>query len=37
LREMVSMIRKVPSVLGDGKKTITEKEHEVASKLRYWS
>jgi N-acetylneuraminate synthase len=37
LREMVSMIRKVPSVLGDGKKTITKKEHEVASKLRYWS
>lgn len=36
LREMVNMIRKVPMVLGDGKKRITVKESGVAEKLRYW-
>jgi len=36
LREMVNMIRKVPLVLGDGEKRITEKEKEIAGKLRYW-
>lgn len=36
LRDMVGMIRKIPVVLGDGQKRITEKEVGVASKLRYW-
>ncbi len=36
LELMVSQIRKIPVVLGDGTKTITDKEKEIASKLRYW-
>lgn len=36
LRDMVAMIRKIPVVLGDGKKRITAKEAGVAGKLRYW-
>lgn len=36
LQNMVSQIRKVPGILGDGVKTITDKEHQVAGKLRYW-
>jgi len=36
LRDMVAMIRKIPVVLGDGEKRITEKEVGVAGKLRYW-
>ena len=34
---MVNQIRKVPTVLGDGVKRITEGEQAVARKLRYWS
>ncbi len=36
LELMVSQIRKIPIVLGDGKKRITDKEKEIAGKLRYW-
>ncbi len=35
-KQMVDTIRKVPSVLGDGIKKITDGEREVAKKLRYW-
>jgi N-acetylneuraminate synthase len=37
LRSMVTMIRKIPVVLGDGEKRITVKEVGVAGKLRYWN
>ena len=33
---MVTQIRKIPVVLGDGVKRITEAEQAVARKLRYW-
>lgn len=36
LDQMVSQIRKIPIVLGSPDKQITEKEHEIARKLRYW-
>jgi len=36
LELMVSQIRKIPIVLGDGTKQITDKEKEIAGKLRYW-
>lgn len=36
LRTLVQQIRKVPTVLGDGVKHITETEKTVAKKLRYW-
>jgi len=36
LNIMVSQIRKIPVVLGDGDKHITDKEKEIAGKLRYW-
>ncbi len=36
LELMVSQIRKIPIVLGDGTKKITDKEQEIAAKLRYW-
>ena len=36
-RRMVNMIRKIPVVLGDGHKKITEDEEKVAKKLRYWN
>lgn len=35
-RSMVTQIRKVPRVLGDGVKRITKTEEFVAKKLRYW-
>ena len=35
-RSMVTQIRKIPVVLGDGVKRITEAEQAVAHKLRYW-
>lgn len=37
LRTLVEQIRKVPLVLGDGVKRITDGEKIVAKKLRYWS
>lgn len=33
---MVEQIRKIPAILGDGVKRITEGERAVAKKLRYW-
>lgn len=36
LRQMVSQIRKIPVVLGDGEKRITDGEVKIAEKLRYW-
>ena len=36
LKNLVSMVRKVPIVMGDGVKTITEQEKDMAKKLRYW-
>ncbi len=36
LELMISQIRKIPVVLGDGKKHISDKEKEIAGKLRYW-
>lgn len=37
LESMVAQIRKIPTVLGDGVKRITEGEAAVAKKLRYWT
>jgi len=36
LETMIEQIRKIPLTLGDGVKRITEGEHAVAKKLRYW-
>ena len=36
LNNLVSMVRKIPIVMGDGVKTITEQEKDIAKKLRYW-
>ena len=36
LRNLGETIRKVPIVLGDGKKVITDQEKVIAKKLRYW-
>jgi N-acetylneuraminate synthase len=36
LEELVSIIRKIPSVIGNKEKNIFECEIEVAKKLRYW-
>ncbi len=36
LETMVNQIRKIPAVLGDGVKRITDGERSVAKKLRYW-
>lgn len=36
LRRLVSMVRKVPIVLGDGQKKEIKGEKDVALKLRYW-
>jgi len=35
-KTMVEQIRKIPNVMGDGVKRITEEEAKVAKKLRYW-
>tara|TARA_Y100000589_G_C27174677_1_gene638204 strand:+ start:111 stop:947 length:837 start_codon:yes stop_codon:yes gene_type:complete len=37
LLQLVSMIRKLPICLGDGKVKILEKERSIAKKLRYWT
>jgi len=36
LRSLVSQVRKVPLVMGDGIKRTTAGEKKVAEKLRYW-
>jgi len=35
-KQLVDTIRKVPNVMGDGVKKLTEQEKDVAKKLRYW-
>ncbi len=37
LRTLVNSIRKLPIILGDGKKRIIKKELEISNKLRYWN
>lgn len=37
LETLVNQIRKIPEVLGDGVKRITDGEQAVSNKLRYWS
>ena len=37
LKQLTSIIRKLPKILGNGEKVILKKEFEVAKKLRYWS
>ena len=37
LKQLISSLRKIPKMMGDGKKSILEKEYEVAKKLRYWT
>ena len=36
LKQLTTIIRKLPKILGSGEKTILSKELEVAKKLRYW-
>lgn len=36
LKRLVTIVRKIPVVLGDGVKRVTEGEKAVAKKLRYW-
>tara|TARA_Y100000589_G_scaffold331312_1_gene384277 strand:+ start:3391 stop:4254 length:864 start_codon:yes stop_codon:yes gene_type:complete len=37
LKQLSSIIRKLPKILGSGEKVILKKELEVAKKLRYWN
>ena len=37
LKQLSTIIRKLPLILGNGEKTILSKELEVAKKLRYWT
>ena len=36
-RQLVSICRKLPNILGNGEKVILEGEREIANKLRYWN
>ena len=36
LRNLMTILRKLPNILGNGKKEILEKEIPIAKKLRYW-
>ena len=36
LKQLITMINKIPVVLGNGEKVITEEEKNIAKKLRYW-
>ena len=36
LRQLSSILRKLPGILGSGEKVILPQEYEVAKKLRYW-
>ena len=36
LKTLVSQVRRMQGILGNGKKNITETEHVIAKKLRYW-
>ena len=35
-RQLTTILRNIPSILGDGEKRILEEEEEIATKLRYW-
>lgn len=35
-RQLTTILRNVPSILGDGKKSILKEEETIATKLRYW-
>ena len=35
-RQLVQILRNMPSILGDGEKRILKEEESIASKLRYW-
>ncbi len=37
LRQMCGILRKLPLILGDGKKRILDQELNIAKKLRYWN
>lgn len=36
MRELVNVVRKIPTVLGNGKRSILTEEEKIATKLRYW-
>ena len=36
IRELVNVVRKIPIVLGNGKRRILSEEEKIATKLRYW-
>ena len=36
-RQLCEIIRKIPPIIGDGKKKILDKEFDIAKKLRYWN
>jgi len=36
-RQLTSVCRKIPKILGDGKKRFIEEEKLMANKLRYWN
>ena len=36
LRRLMTIIRKLPNISGDGEKYFLEKEMPIAKKLRYW-
>ena len=35
-RQLNTILREIPGILGDGKKKILKEEEPIASKLRYW-
>ena len=37
LKQLTTILRKLPSILGSGEKVVLSKEIEVAKKLRYWN
>ena len=37
LKSLSNSLRKIPKILGDGKKVILDDERKVAQKLRYWN
>jgi N-acetylneuraminate synthase len=37
LNNLLGAIKKIPTILGDGQRKVSERESEVAKKLRYWA
>ena len=35
-RKLNEVLRSLPAIIGDGKKTILKEEENIAAKLRYW-